>query len=377
MRIACVSLHCDPDLRQPDQLLARYHTLASWAQALAGAGAQTTIVQRFSVTTEVRHGGVCCRFVAESARERPAWLNRFPATAAEAARLKPDIALVHGMRHAPAAAEIKRRLPAGKVAVQEHAEDPPRLPGRLVLRSAFRQVDAVMASTTSHILPWRSAGVLGPNTRVIEVMEGSTRFRLRRQDAARQETGLSGDPLCVWVGRLNANKDPLAVLRGLERAAERLPRLHLAMAFTEAPLLRDVRAWLAERPDRAARVTLLGAVPHDRVEALLNSADLLVLGSHEEGSGYAVIEGLACGAVPVVTDIPSFRALTDGGRVGGLWRVGDHHSLADSLVYCAYRLDSETRARVRDHFDRRFSYPALARTALAAFQELLGGDHRP
>lgn len=58
---------------------------------------------------------------------------------------------------------------------------------------------------------------------------------------------------------------------------------------------------------------------------------MLVAGSRHEGSGYAVIEALACGVVPVVTDIAPFRALTDRGRVGALWPVGNAERLARAL----------------------------------------------
>ena len=41
-----------------------------------------------------------------------------------------------------------------------------------------------------------------------------------------------------------------------------------------------------------------------RVEELMRAADIFTLGSHREGSGYALTEALACGLPPVVTDIP-------------------------------------------------------------------------
>jgi hypothetical protein len=56
-------------------------------------------------------------------------------------------------------------------------------------------------------------------------------------------------------------------------------------------------------------VRLAGEVAHDRIAAFLSAADIFVVGSHHEGSGYALMEALACGTTPVVTDIPAFRAL--------------------------------------------------------------------
>src|SRR5438876_111648 len=59
---------------------------------------------------------------------------------------------------------------------------------------------------------------------------------------------------------------------------------------------------------------MLGHVLHFRLAAFYSAADLFVLGSHDEGSGYAVLEACACGASPVVTDIPSFRRMTAGAQ---------------------------------------------------------------
>ncbi len=63
----------------------------------------------------------------------------------------------------------------------------------------------------------------------------------------------------------------------------------------------------------------------------MRAADLFVLGSHREGSSFALIEALATGLTPVVTDIPSLRALTGNGAVGALWPCGDAGALDDAL----------------------------------------------
>ncbi len=96
-----------------------------------------------------------------------------------------------------------------------------------------------------------------------------------------------------------------------------LPELRLWCCFGAAPLLPAVEERIAADPRLRDRVQLLGRVPHLRIEQLMCAADIFVLGSHREGSGYSLIEALSCGLPPVVTDIPSFRALTGGARSGG------------------------------------------------------------
>jgi glycosyltransferase involved in cell wall biosynthesis len=106
-------------------------------------------------------------------------------------------------------------------------------------------------------------------------------------------------------------------------------------------------------------------VSHETIEQLMRAADLFVLGSHHEGSGYSLIEALACGLPPIVTDIPSFRSLTGNGAVGTLWRCGDSRALCDALI--SARIDFDARAAVRAHFDRELSMHSLGRKLAAMY----------
>ena len=136
-----------------------------------------------------------------------------------------------------------------------------------------------------------------------------------------------------------------------------------------------VRRRVDASPPLTARVHLAGAVAHDRMATYFSAADLFVAGSHREGSGYALMEACACGAVPVVSDIPTFRLLT-GGAAGALWPPGDAAAFARALTDVAGRdLDLE-RARLAEHFTRELSWDAIGRRALAIYEEVVAGRRR-
>src|SRR5262249_53867444 len=120
-----------------------------------------------------------------------------------------------------------------------------------------------------------------------------------------------------------------------------------------------------------ARVRLVGRVPHSDLAAYYSAADLFVLGSHHEGSGYALIEALACGTTPVVTDIPTFRVLTAGGSMGALWTPGDAGSCGDALVAAASIDRNAQRGRVSDHFNRELSWSAVGRRAMEIYRDVI------
>jgi glycosyltransferase involved in cell wall biosynthesis len=166
----------------------------------------------------------------------------------------------------------------------------------------------------------------------------------------------------LWVGRLDANKDPLTILDAFERALVRLPGAALTMVFGEGALLPRVRARIAASRALEGKVELAGLLPRDALPALYARADLFVLGSHHEGSGYALIEALAFGVTPVVTDIPSFRALTAGGTLGALFPVGDAEACARAIVRLALSDEAQKQARRKEiaaHFARALGWPAL------------------
>jgi glycosyltransferase involved in cell wall biosynthesis len=97
--------------------------------------------------------------------------------------------------------------------------------------------------------------------------------------------------------------------------------------------------------------------------------DLFVLGSHHEGSGYSLIEALACALPPLVTDIPSFRALTGRGAVGRLWPCGDAAALAGALEDL-WRRGPAARPAVRAHFERELSFAAVGRKLAAMYAQV-------
>jgi glycosyltransferase involved in cell wall biosynthesis len=173
------------------------------------------------------------------------------------------------------------------------------------------------------------------------------------------------------VGHLNKNKDPLTVLDGVRAASQTLPGLRLWCCFGVAPMLDTVRNRISRDPLLASRVQLMGGVAHPQIEWLMRAADFFVLGSLREGSGYALIEALACGLPPVVTDIPSFSSLTAQGRIGALWARADARALCKALISMAAKPRGPLRAAARAHFEEQISFAAIGRKLLAAYSRVL------
>ncbi|HYE85961.1 MAG TPA: glycosyltransferase family 4 protein [Vicinamibacterales bacterium] len=375
MRIVQANAVYDPAARTPAALLDSYRTLTEWSSSVARAGAEVAVVQRFHTTTRIEHDGIPYQFIAD---KHTPWLSTkdsprdfINAIAAE----KPDVVHVNGLIFPQAVAGIQRALGArAAIVVQHHGGEFPIHGSGLVgwwrrqrWRGGLAAADAISFTSAEQADPWRAAGVLGEQ-RIIEIVEASTTLRAVNRERARAAVGATGDPLILWVGRLTTNKDPLAVLDGLERALPQLPRAQVMMVFGDDTLLGAVDARVRASAVLSSAVVLSGRVAHDEMPNFYSAADIFVSGSHSEGSGYALIEAMSAGLVPIVTDIPSFRVIA--GDCGGRWSPGNAEQLAEVLVKLVNAGLEPQKATARARFEQTLSWEAVAQRTVREYQTL-------
>lgn len=356
MHVAQINFLAPPRDQDHAETLERWHSLVDIAEIAASGGLRVSVVQAAWRNDCIHRNGIDYHFVDLGGAGANRRAHRI---ARKLAEVHADLLHAHGLDCAGQALAVARRFPALPVLCQDHANQPPRRWRRRPWRRWFARVDAVTFTAAEQARPFVESGIFTPPLRVLTIAESSSRFSPGAQQPARAETGLHGDPCVLWIGHLAGGKDPLAVLEGVARAAAALPDLQLWCAYGSAPLIDAVRERVRGDPRLAQRVHLLGQVAHPRIQTLLRAADLFVSGSHAESTGYALLEALACGTPPVVTDIPAFRALTGHGRIGWLWPAADTARLAQALVEAA--TERPSRNAVRAHFEAELSFPALGR----------------
>jgi glycosyltransferase involved in cell wall biosynthesis len=382
IRVVQVNYVFDETLTDPDALLAAYTTLTGWSEALVAAGAErVAVIQRFCRDARVTRNGIDYIFCRDQGGAHPAPWTRSRRLHHAVADAEPDIVHVNGLIFPLQTWFLRRVLPRRSALVlQDHGSTEPaakanRLVGlhlpRSLRRRGLEHADGFLFSAAGQEASWRAAGFIAPNQRVYHVMEASTGLRPMAKAAARQMSGMAGAPAVLWVGRLNANKDPLTVLDGFEVSLALLPNATLTMIYGADDLLPAVQERLRASAVLRKCVRLVGRVPHHAMPTFYSAADVFVLGSHHEGSGYALLEALACGLTPVVTDIPPFRVMTEGGSLGALWAPGDAFSFAQALVEVGECPVACSRHRIFEHFDQALSWPAVGAHAMNVYREVL------
>ena len=376
MRIVQANAVYDRAAKTPEALLDSYHTLTEWSEAVAAAGAAVSVVQRFHANASVERNGITYQFVADKFMP---WLSTgdAPKVFVDAiAAQSPDVIHVNGLIFPTLIAGIRKLAGARPAIVAQHhgGEFPIRGEGIVGWmrerrwRNGLASADAISFTAREQADPWRAANVIG-NQRIIEVVEASTTLRIMDRDRARGALGVSGSPVILWVGRLTTNKDPLTVLDGLIRALPQLPNARVLMVFGDDTLLPEVDERVRASEVLRERVILAGTVPREEMPNYYAASDLYVSGSHSEGSGYALIEAMAAGVVPVITDIPSFRAIT--GECGRRWPPGEAGSFATALVEMA-STDLEPHKRAaRQRFESDLSWDAIGRRTVSEYQPLI------
>lgn len=323
------------------ECLSKWHTVIS--------------IEQIDYTGKHTHNGVNYHFKKFSQAERlaPRRLHRYIRD------LRPDFVFVHGLHYPLQVLQLKFQLrPKTKIIVQNHAEKPSRGFKKILQQLVERYVDAYLFTSYEMGLDWIHQGNLSNTKKIREVMEASSVFYPVDREMARLKLHVQGNPVFLWVGRLDENKDPLTVVSAFLEFSRLHSAARLYMIFQTTALLPALSS-LKIREDVNDVINLVGQVPNPEMLFWYNSADFIISGSHYEGSGIAVCEAMSCGCVPIVTNIPSFRKMTS--HCGFLYEPGNRKALAETLQQ-VMRLDwREARARVIRQFNAELSFEAMAR----------------
>jgi glycosyltransferase involved in cell wall biosynthesis len=182
--------------------------------------------------------------------------------------------------------------------------------------------------------------------------------------AARAEFELEPSTVVgAWIGSLDRHKDPLTPIAAVSDVARAGATVALLVAG-DGPLRREV-----ERRSASTPVHVLGF--RSDVRRVLMAADFFVLSSAREGLSFALLEAMALGLVPVVSDAPGNpEAVGDGGIVVPFADVG-----AFSNAFARLTSSDAQRAalgqRARERVIRRFRADEMRGRTRGVYEEVV------
>ncbi len=267
--------------------------------------------------------------------------------------LKPDYILVHGFGSAHYLIFLKVLCWNSKIILQCNgfALKPSGLK-KVVYKIADFFIDGYLFTGMGNAALWYEDGAIS-RSKVFEVMEGSTYFKIDSSIERKEKSYL-------WVANLYSMKDPLTVLRAFDAFLAFDADVTLTMIYKETDLFEEVSAIISSSERLKKAINLQGFVPHSDLEEVYNKHQFFISASHQEGSGYALVESMACGCVPIVTNIPSHRYMTDDGYCGLLFDPRNDQELLEQLI-CSLEIDYKNiQEKVREQFETKLSFKAIA-----------------
>jgi glycosyltransferase involved in cell wall biosynthesis len=370
MKVTFVNYYYDKDI-PIDNYLDKYPTIYGWCKALVDLGLQVSVYHRFNKNYFFKQDGVDYFLVKDNLRYDLKWYQTPSAFHKKVAEDKHDIIHVNSFNYVYQAYLLKSKLPQSKFVIQHHAENLKNPIKKIITRYFSFSLDGFIFSSKEIFNEWVKVRAILHGKMFAEIMEGSSNFNFMGRSEMRMKTNLSGKPVILWVGRLNENKDPITVISGFLKLLNDFPEAKLYMIFSEDTLKEQVESFIGKNLLLRDSVKLIGFINHKEICNYYNSADYFILGSHYEGSGYSLVEAMSCGVVPIVTDIPAFRMITNRGEIGALWKCGEPESFNKSAMEIINKpLEVESK-KTLDYFSKNLSFTAIGKKSKAFYESLM------
>ncbi|MEP7255239.1 MAG: glycosyltransferase family 4 protein [Ferruginibacter sp.] len=276
-------------------------------------------------------------------------------------RMQPDIVFVNGLIFPLQVIQLRLKLGNRvKIIVWHRSEKPFTGIKKYLQQLADKCVNAYLFTSLEFGKQWIEKDNIDQK-KIREVMHGSSGFCPEDKAAARTGLSIAGSLIFLWIGRLNANKDPLTVIKAFIKFLSFQPLAKLYMIYQTEELLQEASDLIKQDKKAIQSIKLVGKIPHQQLQPWYSSADFIISSSHYEGGGIAVCEAMSCGCVPILTDIISFRKMTGPGKCGLLYEPGNDEVLLKILLQTGQLNMEEERKKVLQQFKDELSFEAIAK----------------
>lgn len=273
--------------------------------------------------------------------------------------LNPDTVFVNGFVFPLQIIQLRQTLGKEvKIIVLHRAEKPFAGFKGLLQKIADNSVNGYLFVSGEFGEDWINKGIIKDRKKIHEVMQSSSSFQAGDKGVAKRSLNITGEPIFLWVGRLDKNKDPLTVIKAFKKYLSIRPTAKLYMIFQSEQILAEVKEISAESNDA---IQLIGKIDHQQLQAWYHAADFFISGSHYEGSGIAACEAMSCGCIPILTNIISFRKMTGPGKCGLLYQPGNTDELLFVLLKTGEMSIGDEKENTLTQFRTELSFEALAK----------------
>ena len=247
-------------------------------------------------------------------------------------------------------------------------------------KSAYESADAIIAVSDG-----MRADVLAayPNvnpSKVVTIRNGVDvdRFKPTADPVLLTELGITGR-YAIFVGRITRQKGLAHLLRAWQNVPAEYGLVLAAGSPDEEIIGNEVKSLIEElQKTRPNVVWIPDMLPHEKLCALLTSADLFICPSIYEPLGIVNLEAMACETAVLATRVGGIPEVVSEGSTGKLVSYsGDGVTLESDLSTAIIELMKDPALlnqygeAGRKRAASEFGWPAVARATLALYQSLI------
>ena len=272
------------------------------------------------------------------------YLTRVPQVRREIRRFAPDLVYAPYLLSNGLTATLSAPRPIVVSALGGDVQPQPEHPAwRRVVQRRLVQLACSRASAVHSVAPHlsdalRAAGV--PDEKITEFPVGVDLSRFHPDAAAPRA---AGPPRIVCTRSHQPVYDIPTLIDALARLDAR--GVEFRATFVGGGDRLEAHRRLASERGLEKSAEFVGVLPHERLPQELRRADVYVSAALSDGTSACLLEALATGLLPVVTDHPANRGWLEHGRTGLLFPPGDAGALASALERALRDVELRRRAR--------------------------------
>lgn len=218
----------------------------------------------------------------------------------------------------------------------------------------LKQADYVTADSQDQIEAAVRFGADRANASVIQWGVDRETFNPGQREAIRARLGFGDDPVVISQRKCLPLYNIDVIVHAFRDVLKTVPNAHLLITgggdhADDIEAVQTIQR-LVDRTGIGDRVYFTGYIPYQELPAYIAAADVTVSVPSEDGTAMSLLEGMACGAAPVVSDLASNREWIKDGGNGFLVPVRDIATLADRILQLLR--NPEKRNLFADHNQR-------------------------
>jgi starch synthase len=247
-------------------------------------------------------------------------------------------------------------------------------------KSAYESADAIIAVSDGMRADVLTAYPNVDPNKVVTIRNGVDvdRFKPTADPALLTELGISGR-YAIFVGRITRQKGLAHLLRAWQNVPAKYGLVLAAGSPDEETIGNEVKSLIEElQKTRPNVIWIPEMLPHEKLCALLTSADLFICPSIYEPLGIVNLEAMACETAVLATRVGGIPEVVADGSTGKLVNYsGDGVTLERDLSTAIIELMNEPALLKqygeagRKRAAAEFGWPAIARATLALYQSLI------